>query len=156
MNLTAENVEEVFMDCLFGDEEAGRERAVIVEGVVGKFGFHPDRLALRAPAIRAMLDELPTGFSQGWSFLNACQRADGSQWGEHRNVEQLLTLGIAAGHAIWLGGREMWQYFPGGLPYVMVDTGTDFRARPEIVGERLARNRAEPAADETVLKSEEI
>ena len=149
--LTAENVEAVFMDCLFGDEEPGRDSAVIVDAIQGKFGFHPGRLAANAPKIRAMLDELPDGFSQGWSFLNACQHRGGRHWGEHRNVEQLLTLGIAAGHAVWLGSRELWVHFPGRLPYVMVNTRVNFRDRPAAVGEALARPTQEP-----VMGHEEI
>jgi hypothetical protein len=41
--LTANNVNEVFMDCLFRDGE-DTSKAVIADGIMSKFGFHPDRL----------------------------------------------------------------------------------------------------------------
>lgn len=119
--LTSENVESVFRACLFRDGE-DTSQAKIVEGVVNKFGFHPERVAAHKTEIAEMLNGLPDEFRAdkggGWSFLNACMTKSGDQWGEHRNIEQLLALGIASGQAKMLLPREMWQ--PGGMPYFSV------------------------------------
>jgi len=121
--LTAENVEAVFRDCLFRDAE-DTSKAKIVDGVVSKFGFHPERIASHKTEIAEMLDGLPDEFKAskggGWSFLNACMTKSGDQWGEHRNIEQLLALGIASDQAKVLMPREMWSAFPGGMPYFAV------------------------------------
>jgi hypothetical protein len=130
--LTAESVEAVFMDCLFRKEEIvepGRapDGAVLVDGVLRKFGFQPDRLESHRQTVRDMLAELPIEFHKntggGWSFLNACMTRDGTQWGEHRNMEQLFVLAIGLGLAGWLLPREVWSALPGSVPYVVVDLG---------------------------------
>lgn len=121
--LTAENVETVFLDCLFRDGE-DTSTAKIVDGVISRFGFHPTRLESHKSEIAELLDELPGEFHAsnggGSSFLNACMTKGGDQWGEHRNIEQLLSLGIATGNAKMLMPREMWNILPGGMPYFVV------------------------------------
>lgn len=123
MELTAQNVEVIFLDCLFRDGEDA-SKAKIVNGVVTDFGFHPERLENRKPEISELLDRLPDEFHAnkggGWSFLNACLTKSGEHWGEHRNIEQLLALGIATEQAKILMPREMWKLFPGGMPYFAV------------------------------------
>ena len=125
--LTAGNVNEVFMDCLFRDGE-DTSKAVVAEGVMQKFGFHPDRLEAHKTEIREMLECLPDDFQPdkggGTSFLNACMTKEGEQWGEHSNIEQLLALGIATKQAAMLMPREMWNILPGGMPYIGVTART--------------------------------
>lgn len=125
-----EVVNKVFLDCLFRSEELDGENnvpanAVIVEGVLGKFGFHSERLQSHADEVRAWLSLLPHQFRKssggGWSFLNACNQEDGEQWTDfHRRMDQLFTLGIALGLAKFQMPREMWDMFPGGMPYIEV------------------------------------
>lgn len=128
MTLTANNVHETFIACLFGDGEP-TESAVIVEGICGKFGFDPVRLEKHKQAIGEMLSMLPDGFKVnkggGMSFLNACVTADGTHWGEHRSMEQLFALGLATGHATLCLPRQMWEALPGGMPYYSIDTETN-------------------------------
>jgi len=125
MKLTADNVEKIFMDCLFTKDE-DPSAAVKVEGIVSNFGFHPDRLKSHEEDIYSMLKELPKEFQKdggdgGWSFLNACNDKDGGQWtGLHQKMEQLFVLGIAIGKARWCMPKNMWKMFPGGMPYVTV------------------------------------
>ena len=123
IKLTAENVWAVFRDCLFKDDE-DTAQAVIAEGIMSKFGFHPERLAAHTGDIRSMLDCLSDDFQVsgggGMSFLNACMTKDDNQWGEHQNMEQLLALGIAIGYARILLPRNMWSVLPGGVPYFSV------------------------------------
>ena len=123
MKLTAEKVNEIFMDCLFKDGEDTSEH-VKAEGVITKVGFHPTRLKTHKDEIRQLLSELPTNFRStsggGWSFLNACIDANGNHWGEYRSIDELLCLGIATKQAKILFPKEMWSAFPGSMPYFSV------------------------------------
>lgn len=121
-------------DCLYTEEEITDptqppDGAVLVEGVVTKFAFHPDRLKSHTKEIIDLLSELPDTFQAkgggGWSFLNACEDKHGDQWGQHQDMEALFCLGIGIGKAQWLLPRDMWQMFPGGMPYVSIDTLED-------------------------------
>lgn len=96
MKLTAENVEQVLKYCLFNNGEDTTDHK-IGEGVRLRAGFHPGRLEEKKPEIIAMCQQLPTTFIEGWSFLNACTTADGQQWGEHSDVDNLMAIGTASG-----------------------------------------------------------
>lgn len=129
--LTAEAVWTLQRRCRFTPEEVAStighgddlpENAVRVEGVVQSFAFHPERIKQAVPEIAALLDELPGDFHDGggWSFLNACMDKHDLQWGEHRDVEALCCLAIAAGLGHWPFPRDLWGVFPGGMPYFAV------------------------------------
>ena len=128
MELTSQNVFTVFTDCLFKEGE-DTTMHVKVEGIMSTFGLHPNRLESHKEDIRSMLDQLPDDFKQehggGMSFLNACNTKDGNQWGEHTNMEQLFVLGIGIGFAKYCMPRTAWIAFPGGMPYIVVDTAPD-------------------------------
>jgi hypothetical protein len=122
--LTADRVTKILRDCLFCDDEP-TEGAVVAEGILRPFGFHPGRLAGHRAEIGRMLRELPGQFMEsqggGWSFLNACMDRHGVQWtGMHQAMDELFVLGIATGQAAYLLPRDMWSAFPGGMPYVVV------------------------------------
>lgn len=123
MKLTAENVEQVFLKCLFKEDEP-KDNPIIAQGVMLKVGFHPERLKQSEPDIVSMLSDLPDSFKQsgggGMSFLNACMTSDDVQWGEHQNIDQLICLGIAAGKVSLPMPRDMWGILPGGVPYITV------------------------------------
>lgn len=130
MELNSDNVKTVFMDSLFTDEEAKNitedsEFLVVAEGVTTKVGFNPDRLLSHKEDVKTMLYELPEAFFKdsggGWSFLNAITTKDGTQWAEHKNVDQLLTLGLGLNLVSYLMPREMWKILPGAMPYFVVD-----------------------------------
>lgn len=119
----------VLRDCLFADEEVSDNTpppdAVLVEGVVNKFGFHPQRLESHRAQVRTWLAELPHNFREseggGWSFLNACLLEDGTLWtGEHRRMEQLFALGIGLGMVRSVLPRDLWGTLPGGMPYYVI------------------------------------
>ena len=125
MELTSKNVNDVFLRCLYDNKEEDVENAIIVDGVIGKFGFNPINLIENTVNISKMLDCLPDNFKEtsggGWSFLNACIDKDGVQWtGEHRTVEKIVCLGIATGKAKYLLPKDMWNALPGGMPYFVV------------------------------------
>lgn len=123
MNLTAQNVQSVLMDCLFQKDEDTSNR-VEVRGIVNTFGFHPARLESHRADIASMLGDLPSAFRQskggGWSFLNACMTNDGVQWGEHQDMERLLVLGLGLKLVDFMMPREFWSQMPGGMPYFAV------------------------------------
>jgi hypothetical protein len=131
--IDAGRVVEILRDCLFTSEEMPGDTevpgdAVVVEGIVNTYGFQPQRLESHRDEITKMLQGLPwqfrptnVGGDGGWSFLNACEDANGELWtGEHRTVEALLVLGIGLGLAEWLLPKEIWSALPGGMPYVVV------------------------------------
>ncbi len=125
MQLTPQAVDTLARECLFAADEP-KDDPLIVEGITTRYGFHPGRVAERTDAIAALLAELPHEFQTtgggGWSFLNACNDKHGRLWtGEHRVMEALLCLGIAAGKARWQLPRELWSALPGGMPYVSVN-----------------------------------
>lgn len=119
----AEKVRAIMLDCLNGAEEG----ALVIEGVVRKFGFSPEKIASHKEEIRELLDDMPDEFQMGkgggWSFLNLCNDKHGEQWtGLHQTMEELIALGQAAGMAKYLMPRDMWKILPGGMPYVGFDT----------------------------------
>lgn len=116
MNLTAQNVENLFAECF-------RETGEPIEGVMGKAALDTSG---HESDIESMLAHLPTEFQRtgggGWSFLNACVDKDGWQWtGMHPTMDKLFMLGQAAGKAEWLLPRDMWSALPGGMPYIVVN-----------------------------------
>lgn len=123
MLISAVKLDETFKSCLFRDSE-NTDNHVKVEGVVQNFGFHPERLEASRRQVAWWLLGLPGEFRKsiggGWSFLQACQDSEGHQWGEHKSIEQLLTLGIGLGLAEIQVPRSMWSTFPGGMPYFVV------------------------------------
>jgi hypothetical protein len=126
----SQKVNETFKDCLYRDaeipEDGTPKDAVLVEGIVQKFGFHPARLAGHKEEIRAYLERMPKEFHRetggGWTFLNLCMDREGHQWAEHPTIEQLVALAIGTGMGVYLLPRDMWNALPGGVPYVMFDT----------------------------------
>lgn len=129
-HIDSEAVNAVFLDCLFNDEEIPDGKpladAVIAEGIMQTIGFNRARLESHRQEVHDWLALLPTEFRKsgggGWSFLNACNEADGTQWtGFHQRMDELFTLGIALGLAKWQMPREMWSMFPGGMPYVQIE-----------------------------------
>ena len=135
--VTVENrarlVHEVIRECLYrkSEIESGTipKDAVVVEGIAGDYGFHPERLAQRKADIIELLKGLPKAFYKnsggGWTFLNLCNDASGQQWGEHPSMEALCCLAIGSGLGGWIVSREMWSLLPGSMPYVVFDLGAE-------------------------------
>jgi hypothetical protein len=128
MKLTAENVNAVMKDCLYASEElecgAAPADAVIVDGIMNKFGFHPERLNKHRGDIASMLGGLPDSFKTsgggGMSFLNACVTKDDVHWAEHPTMAALFALGMGIGAVSYPIPREMWSALPGSVPYLTV------------------------------------
>ena len=123
--LTSKRVGEIIIDCGYLEEEMVDGKPVVapvvVYGVTANFGLHPDRLKGYTKEISEMIDELPAKFKQGWSFLNMCNDKNDVQWtGMHQVMESLMVLGMAIGRIKYCVPKEMWDMFPGGMPYIMV------------------------------------
>ena len=137
--LSASAVQTIARDCLYTDDElkgyvraafeAGAggvaikypEGAMVVEGIVRNFVFHPERLKVHKAEIGQLLNDLPGTFKEGWSFLQMCEDKYGQQWtGLHTIMEELMVLGIAVGMVEYCAPRDMWPALPGGVPYLRI------------------------------------
>lgn len=135
MKLTSENVRTVMLDCLFTPEELEGAKnlsekepeaiakaldAIVVKGVVRRFGLHKGRVMKHRAEIEEMLRQLPKDFHEGMSFLKAPFDYMDNQWGEQRSAEDLLVLGMAIGNVKQLNPDAMTSVLPGGVPYYQV------------------------------------
>ena len=126
--LTANKVRKLVMYCLFNEDELENgepkdpSKILEVHGIIIHVGLHKDRVEEKKPEIKTLLEELPPEFKEGWSFLNACNDKNGRQWGEHRSMDELFSLGTAVGYVQCLMPRDLWSALPGGMPYYMVNT----------------------------------
>lgn len=135
MELSAENVVATVKKCLpesVNQEEEkllmngeAPEGFVLAEGVRSRFAFRKSAVEQVREDVKSMLAQLPENFMKGkgggWSFLQACMNKDEVQWGEHRNIDDLICLGSALGMVKFCMPREMWRALPGGMPYFVVD-----------------------------------
>jgi len=122
MNLTAENVHNIFKKCLSNDSVDTK----IVDGVLTKASFCVKKLEENKSNISDMLNDLPDYFKKGsgdgWSFLNMCEDKNGVQWTDfHATVDELVCLGIAVDKMSYLMPRDFWKVLPGGMPYLVIN-----------------------------------
>lgn len=136
MKLTATNVKATIMACLYDDTDVidgklrdGAPEPIKVHSVMLNAGFNSVKVKAQTENIKAMLNELSLDFfpvdqggGGGMSFLQLCVTRDGEQWGEHRNCDELMALGMAAGFCTFLMERDLWRALPGGMPYISVNT----------------------------------
>ena len=126
-----EAVNKAFIETLYTDSElegieGTPEGCIIVEGIMHRYGFHPGRLEEQRDEVRRWLQALPDTFHKdmggGWSFLNACDQANGVQWtGLHQRMEQLFCLGMGLGLVKSQLPREVWEFLPGRMPYYVIE-----------------------------------
>lgn len=132
MELTAINVHDVMEYCEdrdpFGLRPVWADDAgplVWVDGIVNRFRLSGNRLEEKRADIEAMLRQLPPQFmvagGGGWSFLQACLRADSVHWGEHPDMERLFALGLGIGVVVEPLPREIWNALPGSMPYYVIN-----------------------------------
>lgn len=128
MENIAEKVNAIAKDCFPNDDELENgwpSDAVLVDGIVAKFGFHPGRLESHRQEVKEIIDLMPrqfrAGTGGGWSFLNLCLTEAGEQWGEHSDMELLVVLAIGLGLGKFQMPRELWSVLPGGMPYVVFE-----------------------------------
>jgi len=138
MQLTAENVENLFKKCLSANGK-------LIEGQIVQAKLDT---SLYEKDIHSLLLQLPEEFysdkGRGWSFSNANVKKDNVEWknslsewennyvtdweNHHRmewtksyvTVEKLILLGISIGKAKYLKLDGDWQNLPGEMPYIIV------------------------------------
>lgn len=128
----AEKVRELMMRVLFKKEElvdgGPPADAIVVEGLMGKYGFHAGRVAEISEEVRYLLNEMPDSFHKekggGMSFLQLCMDKHDEHWAEHPTMNDLICLGLATKMASYCMPRDYWHVLPGGMPYVTFDTKT--------------------------------
>lgn len=134
MELTAENVIDIFEKCLFTDGE-DTSHAVIAQGIVQTIGFHPGRLKENRLKICELVNQLPLSFRKskgGDSFASMCRDKTGEQWADlDRIIEQLLTLGIAIRAIKYTLPRELTK---GNIPEIYIVEEFFLMGKEEYVG----------------------
>jgi hypothetical protein len=124
LKLTSQNVKDLFQKVLFNDGEDTTNH-VPVQGITVNVGLHPGRLEEIKPQVKELLEQLPQEFHKGHgggtTFMSMPALADGSMWGEQRDAQELLLMGLATGYLTYCLPREMWMVLPGGVPYVVFD-----------------------------------
>ena len=123
--ISSERVSELFMECLFKDEEIVDNKPILepifVKGIMTTNWLHPERVKESALEIEGFIKELPEKFKNGWTFLGLCQTKDGDFWTDlHQVCEDLMVLGMAINKIEYCSSRETWVNLPGGMPYVRV------------------------------------
>lgn len=125
MNLL-QRVRDHFEAISVASKEDLNDESVQVEGLVHNFAFDPKALTEHREAYLALCEDLLSDHFKksgggGWSFLNLPMGKDGEQWGEQRDAEIFLCMGIAHGVAEYCAPKAMWSLLPGGVPYVAFD-----------------------------------
>lgn len=134
MKLTPQAVMDTVHAALFTNDEVASfsgqapPGAVVVEGVMKTFAFHPERLAAVKPQIIELIAQLPEPFFSdaggGWSFIEMCHTRDGRLWtGDHRIMDDLLCLALGTDLGRFCAAREFWPHLPGGEAYVVFTRG---------------------------------
>lgn len=132
--ISSQEIRSMFMDSLFKPEELPASGTpdegtfVRVEGIVGGFGFHPERVKTHAPRLKEIIAELDPNFLVGWTFLNLPFDKNGNQWGEQPTANEFMCLSMANGLARYQFPREMWEVLPGGVPYVQFTATGEYQA----------------------------
>lgn len=140
MKLTAKNVEKVFLDCFLKEGYTDETKVIPVNSVTGNFGFDPDKIEKYSEDIHDMISQLHPNFdekNQGYTFMNLPFKGENNeQWGEQRNGDQLMALGLASGWMkLTLEDKLMWEILPGGVPYVYrLDNRADISDKITTVG----------------------
>ena len=124
--LTDKNVNQIFNECLFKDEELQDGKPTkdfsFAIGVATAVVFNTVRLNEHKSEINNMINEL-YGIETGTTFTNLCIKKDGTQWTSlHRTMDRLMVLGFATGllEIPCNIPREEWaNTFENGLPIVV-------------------------------------
>ncbi|HYE68402.1 MAG TPA: hypothetical protein VEA58_07300 [Anaerovoracaceae bacterium] len=124
IELNAQTVQRVFVDCLFSEAEFKGE-GLRAEGVVITAMFNPVKIEGHRHEIESMLNECHPEFFNteqgGRSFLNLCMDKNGQIWtGDHHMCDCLICLGIAIAKLKLTPERELWQTLPHGLPFIII------------------------------------
>lgn len=128
MQLTHQNVEAVFADCLADTAE------YTLKGVLIEVAFNREKIVEHEQDIMQMLMQLPKEFHRpggcGWSFLNMCIDKNGNQWNDfHQTQDKLVCLCRSIGAVEFLMPRDLWKALPGGMPYIVINDNYNIAAK---------------------------
>jgi len=126
--LSPDALDEVVKDCLADQDEVifrdGVEQLehfedfTIVRGLVTAFALHKERLEVHRPLVIYWLGLLSKTFKEnGWTFLQVPFLADGTQWGEQKDADILMVLGMGLDLVHPLLPRALDSSLVGGVPY---------------------------------------
>lgn len=124
INITVSNMSELtvkaFLDCLFKEGEDTTDY-VLVEGITGMFGLHPQRLEEKREFVTAILAELSTDFKEGENFFHLFFTKDDEQWTDNPYVgEQLVVMAIGLGLMEYCEPKNKQEFLPGWVRYLMI------------------------------------
>lgn len=125
--LTPEKVHALFEYCFSSEDNKGGLVINEVHGISNDVCFDQGCIDEKFSEILEMLNQISSRFHTrtGFSFLMAYTDSTGKRWvdnTQHSAIEELFQLGIAAGIAHYSTPRGYWALFPGGMPYVVIDT----------------------------------
>jgi hypothetical protein len=126
MELTSDNVQLVFHDCLFANGEDAYLKILHTQGVKTHAKFNIGKLEKHKADIESMLQQLHRGFrqnsvAQGASFLQFCITKNEVIWTDlHVVCDYLLCLGLAIQKVQFLTPRMWWPDLPGGVPLIQI------------------------------------
>jgi len=141
LKLNVKNVQKTFLDCLLDNNYTDESKVIMVHAVTGCFGFDPEKIEKHSEDIHDMISQLHPNFdekNQGYTFMNLPFKGENNeQWGEQRNGDQLMALGLASGWMkLTLEDKRLWIVLPGGVPYVYrLDKRADMSDKITTVGE---------------------
>lgn len=121
--LTEQNVSRILSKCTHTPNIPSTNRATIeVEGIHKTYVLNKNLLESERQNIEHMLQELPQGFKQGWSFYEMYHTKTGRQWAYNiKSMESLMVLGVAIGKLTYPVPKSLWWSLPGGMPYITLN-----------------------------------
>ncbi len=126
MNLSHENVESVFRNCL-GETSSNSRLTKEYHGVELYVSFVSLKIEENRSNIEKMLRQIHRGFfadtknGSGWSFLNFCLNQNNEMWtSSHRHCDYLVCLGLAIDKVAFCMDRKFWNMMTGSMPYLLI------------------------------------
>lgn len=124
MDINAKEVEQMFKESLMDEGYKEGDDVILVEGVHANVGFSPKNLEKYEEKVVEFLNDLDEKFFEGtgdgYSFLHVPFDKEGHQWGEQRDGDRLMMLGIALGYVEYLMPKMFWGMLPGSVPYYVI------------------------------------
>lgn len=114
----AQTIHDAFMDCLCKSEDKNPDNQMVIEGITCKFALNPTRLETKRELVQQCINNLPTQFKEGYTFMAMPMTKSGAQWGEQANAQELLVMALGLNLMKYCFPKEYWSILPGGVPYV--------------------------------------
>ena len=116
IELTKDNVYNIFYDCLINNnEECDYKEVEVISSI---FRFNKDKLKQYKNDIFNLIEQLPD-MESGIAFMNLYLKKDSTKWGSLVDAEYLLALGLATENLVYFLPKEMWPMLPFGMPLIL-------------------------------------